>query len=469
MANVVLLMSDSHNPFYSSPYGHPQARTPNMMRLAARGTLCRNAYCPSPLCVPSRSAFMAGQRVHALQTYSNCFIDVPTGYPSYGAVLRKQGVHTAYVGKLHVYGRSDTLGFSEVLLPTADWNYPGDARVSRDPLSICEGAAGRANRYGPDENAFEADRKKVDAAVAWIRGKGLSLNAPWLLTVNVVAPHYPHVTTPELWDLFEDGGDLPAHGAECAPGRHPYAQDLRRHNEMDLYDEQQIRGSRRGYLGRIAWVDQQLGRLVDALAETGQLGTTNVCYTSDHGNMIGQFGLWKTGSLYEGCARVPCVAAGPDFATGRHVITPIDLHDLRASIFLALGAEQPNGWLGTPIQHVPTDDRERVVFSEYHGMGTRASYYMLRRGRWKYIRYISAPNQLFDLAADPNELDNLADTRADVAAEMERELRRICSPEAENERAESFIRVQLDKAAPHPPAGCAAGAADRIGSRLEEA
>jgi len=99
MANVVLLMSDEHNPFYSSVYGHPFVHTPNMERLARSGSVFLNAYCPSPLCLPSRSAFMAGKRVHELQTYSNCNLNLNPRHPSYASVLSQQGVHITYIGK----------------------------------------------------------------------------------------------------------------------------------------------------------------------------------------------------------------------------------------------------------------------------------------------------------------------------------------------------------------------------------
>ncbi|MCC2687030.1 MAG: hypothetical protein K0R75_3929, partial [Paenibacillaceae bacterium] len=94
MSNMIILMSDEHNPFYSSVYGHPFIQTPNMQRLAAMGTVYRNTYSPSPLCLPCRSAFMAGRRVHEIETYSNCNVNLNPNFPSYGKVLSDQGVHT---------------------------------------------------------------------------------------------------------------------------------------------------------------------------------------------------------------------------------------------------------------------------------------------------------------------------------------------------------------------------------------
>ena len=116
MPNFVLFMSDEHNPKISSVYGHPFVRTPHMERLAAMGTVYRNAYCPSPLCVPSRSALMAGRHVHEIRAFNNCKV-IPADHPSYGGVMAEQGVHTTWVGShSNLYKDPFELGFSEMLL-----------------------------------------------------------------------------------------------------------------------------------------------------------------------------------------------------------------------------------------------------------------------------------------------------------------------------------------------------------------
>jgi choline-sulfatase len=442
MSNVVLFMPDEHNPLYSAVHGHPTLHTPNMEQMAEAGTVYQNAYCPSPLCLPSRSALMAGQRVHQLQTYSNCNVNLDASYPSYGAVLARQGVYTAYVGKTDVYAPGQALGFSEMILP-GNRKLPGDTNHRRTPLTIRAGSAERANGYGPREDAGASDLRRVDAAVAWLTDTAPALDRPWVLTVNVSNPHFPHYAPPELWDMYPDGGDLPAHGPECASAHHPYARDLRDHFETNLFTEDQVRGLRRGYLGCITFVDRQLGRLLDALDASGQRDRTNVIYTSDHGEMLGKFGMWWKCSLYEDSVRVPCIAAGPDFTRGERVVTPVDLLDVQAAIFAAVGAERPPDWVGAPLQDIPLNDPERVVFAEYHGHGTRASAYMIRKGKFKYVHCVAAPDLLFNLEADPDELNDLCGVYPGVVDDLQGELKKICSPERENERAEAFIERQL--------------------------
>jgi choline-sulfatase len=385
---------------------------------------------------------MAGKRVHEIQTYSNCNALVDPTHLSFGAALDRQDVHTAYIGKTDVYAPGKTLGFSEMIHPQ-DRAWPGDTNHRRNPMTIREGSAARAKGYGPEDNAGAGDVRNVDRAIHWLRTRATQMDTPWILVVNILKPHFPHTAPPGEWELYQDHGDLPTLGLECESAQHPHARELRAHFETEDFAEADQRGLRRGYYACITFVDNQLGRLVDTLGNMGLRETTNVVYTSDHGEMLGKFGMWWKCSLYEDAVRVPMIAAGPDFAQGAWVTTPVDLHDLQASMYAVTGTLQPHGWLGTPLSQIPTEDPGRIVFSEYHGHGARGSAYMIRRGRWKYLHYIGMPAQLFDLESDPEELRNVADTEIDVAATMERELRALCSPEQEHLRAEAFIKRQL--------------------------
>ena len=445
MSNVVVFMSDEHNPRFSSPYGHQDVVTPNLQRLADSGTVYENAYCQSPLCLPSRSSFMSGRYVHETQTYSNCTVNLRSDLPSYGRVLAEQGVHTAYIGKVDVYDKGEDLGFSEMILP-GDRGWPGDTNHGRTPLSIRKGSAGRADGFGPREDPFGGDLRRVDAAVEWLNHTAPGLDRPWLLVVNTGKPHFAHYVTQELWDLYEGQGDLPAHGRECASANHPYARDLRDHFETDHFSDEQIRGLRRGYLGCVTFVDRQVGRVMEALEESGLGGETNVVYTTDHGEMLGKFGMWWKCSLYEDSARVPLIARGPDFGAGKRVNGPVQLLDLQAELFRIFHADRPEEWRGTPLSDRAVD-AEAVAFCEYHGHGTRSGAYMVRKDDWKLIYCMEAPHLLFNLREDPEELENVHKAFPDIADELEAELRRICDPEEENRRAHEFEHEQLQTVA----------------------
>ena len=439
--NAVILLSDEHNPRFSAPYGHPFVETPNMTRLARSGTVFTNAYCASPLCMPSRSALLAGRRVFELQTYGNCnvFTSEEAGY---GRVLAAQGVHSVHVGKTDFYNHSSRLGFSEMLLP-GDRTRPGDKFVSRNPLDVLTDSEGRKGGYGVRENPFSQDDRVMSEALRWLSETAPKLDRPWTLTVNLLKPHFPHLVTQDLWDRYAAHADLPAHAAEAASAQHPYAQDLRRFFNTADFNEEQIRNLRRGYYGCVTYIDRQLGRLMDAVESSGLREQTVMAYSSDHGEMLGKFGLWWKRSLYEDSVRIPMIAAGPGFRAGERVQTPVDLHDLQASLFAATGAKRPTEWVGSPLQSMPRNDTHRVVFSEFQGGGTRASGFMIRQGRWKLLYHCAAPHLLFDLEADPEELADLSAKKPDVVKNLQKELRRICDPEHENDRAEEYAKRQM--------------------------
>ena len=442
MANVLLLISDEHNPFYSSVYGHPFVQTPAMDRLAENGVVYESAYCPSPLCTPSRSAFMSGRRVHQIQTYSNCTIGVEPDIPTYGRALAEQGIHSVHVGKTHVFAPSSALGFQETRGATEKAG-AGDPEIGRRPFRIRQAAAERASQFGVKESHLRVDLDRVDAAIDWLTNTAPKLGRPWTLSVNVINPHFPHYTSQELWNLYPQGGDLPGYGPDRETANHPRAREVRAHFQTDAFTEEQVRGQRRGYLACATFVDRQLARLIEALKASGQYDDTNVIYTSDHGEMLGKFGMWWKCSLYEDASRIPCIAAGPGFSSGIRVTTPVDLHDVQACLFESTGAERPPDWVGRPLQRLAESDDQRVVFSEYHGHGVTHSAFMIRKGKWKYLHHVEAPHQLFDLEKDPHELENLYGQFPDVAADLKRELRSVCDPEAENDRADRFIETQL--------------------------
>jgi choline-sulfatase len=445
MANFIIFMSDEHNPFYSQPYRHQTIRTPNMQAMADNGTVYENAYCPSPLCMPSRSAFMSGKRAHEIQCYSNCNMLVNPDFLSYGKALSHQGVYSVYIGKVDVYAPGEHLGFNEMLRP-GDRKPPGDINHRHNPVTIRATAAKRGSRYGPQENASAKDVLCVDEAVNWINNSAKQKENPWVLIVNTGAPHFPHFAPPEFWDMYPEEETFPQHQTECQSARHFYAKSLRQHFQTEKFTAEQIKGLRRGYLACVTFVDQQIGRVLKALKTTGLKDTTNVVYTSDHGEMLGKFGMWWKCSLYEDSVRIPMIAAGPDFSANVRINTPVDLHDLRAGMFKSTGSRQPSGWLGEPLQDIPADNRNRIVFSEYHGHGVPGSSYMIRKGEWKYLYHINAASQLFNIENDPEELVNLAGENKDITADMDFELRNICSPEFENRRAEQFIEKQLKAA-----------------------
>lgn len=446
--NVVMLMSDEHNPKYSSVYGHPFVQTPNMERMAKRGVVYENAYCPAPLCLPSRSSVMSGLYNHETQCYSNCtlFLD---DFPNYGNLLAKQGVHTVYIGKADVYRPIKQMGFSEVYHGW-DRGKNGDLAIQRKPLYIRKGEGlKRAKGWGPKENAHKNDRLMVDTAVDWLKTKGTQVNKPFVLCVNVLAPHFPHYAEPEFWEMYKGKGDVPKWGPDEPSAKHPYAEDLQRHFETDQIQGDDVIGLRQGYYACVSFVDAMIGKILDTLEQTGLDKNTVFFYTSDHGEMLGKFGMWWKCSMFEDSLRVPVLACGPGFEQGVRVRTPITTLDMQAGMFHATNRNRPSNWKGMALQKIKEDDRERYVFSEYHGHGTRGSSFMVRKGGWKLIWNSDAPYQLFNLDEDPEELNNLMkddfESAPKIASELRDYLYSICDPVVETQKAEAKIQRQLEE------------------------
>jgi choline-sulfatase len=173
-------------------------------------------------------------------------------------------------------------------------------------------------------------------------------------------------------------------------------------------------------------MDEQVGRILAALVASGLSGGTRVLYASDHGDNVGARGLWGKSTMYEESVGVPMILAGDGVAAGQVVATPVSLTDIAATVLDATGcAEAPPPGSSSLFAIAGGEGEGRAVVSEYHASGSREAAFMLRRGRWKYVRYPTYPAQLFDLEADPEELADLAadPAHAGIRAEMEAALR----------------------------------------------
>ena len=445
--NVLIIKSDEHNPFLSTMEGHSFIQTQNLQKLADRGTYYRSHYCASPLCVPTRSAWISGLRPHKGEFYNNSVV-FQQDFPSHGRILREQGIYTVHVGKLDAYQEASKLGFSEMhRLWSPEVQDPGDMNISRNPVSDrpLENRTGiaRNTMYGVKENPFASDEPIFNFAAGWIASKGLSLEQPWLLELCTSKPHFPCFTSQELWDLYEGHDDLPKVGVDHPVAQHPVSEDLRKHFKTDQFTAEQTRGLRRGYYANVTYIDRKIGELVKLLEVTGQLDNTVIIYTADHGTMMGKYGMhWKS-SMHEDSARIPCLISGPGFDRGVINNTACDSMDLQATVFDIFAVKRPEHWDGQSMRGLDLNDSNRTAMSEYHGHGQRVSSYAIRKGPWKYMYHYSMPAQLFDIASDPQETVNLAASNPSQLKVMHEELLRYLDPDKEHHRAEAYIQRQL--------------------------
>lgn len=438
--NLLILMSDEHSRKALGCYGNPLLKTPNLDRLAARGTLFSNGYTNCPICVPARAAFATGQYGHTSGHWDNAtpYIGEPH---SWGHALQQAGVTVGSIGKLHYRNAEDDTGFDFQQLPMHLVGGIGDVLgCVREPLPVRWKTRTMAEKIGPGETSYTAyDRSIAEAATNWIADRSSDEDEkPWALFVSMVAPHFPLIAPEEFYELYEAAGTMPSKLADDPD--HPWLVAFRECYPYDNFTDETTRIALASYFGLVSFLDNNVGKILNSLDAAGLTDNTRILYVSDHGDNMGERGLWGKSTLYEESAGIPMIAAGPGIPAGRVSTTPVSLIDVYPTVIDAMGL-QPDGEIrpGRSLMEIANsdDDPERVAYSEYHAAGAYGGAFMIRRGRWKFCYYINMPPQLFDLEADPQELHDLGKSadHADVRASLEADLRAICDPEDVDRRA----------------------------------
>ncbi len=405
-------MSDQHSPMVSSPYGHPFIDTPAIQALANRGVTFENAYCPSPLCVPSRSAFLTGLPVHAIGAWDNSR-PLPVTEPTWAHRLNAAGYETTLCGRMSIGGPNQMHGFARRIHDEMRPGVMGSSFPDWDaPILARPGTRERLETAGPGDTWQQRyDESVTDAAVAYL-SDAARRDGPWAAVVGWFLPHTPLTVRPEYFDqYFPAHADQPSAPCEPLDSVHPQSRRLRTSLGAEGLSDDQIGKARAAYYGMVSFTDAQVGRVLRALESSGAGDNTLVVYTSDHGEMIGEHGLWWKSSFYEPSVRVPLIAAWPGrIEGGSRVDTPVSLLDLTRTLVDGAGADADGlageNLLGTPL------DPERAVFSEYEAHATDRPGRMVRRGRYKLNYYHGEQPELFDLSEDPHETVNLASNPA---------------------------------------------------------
>jgi len=442
--NLLVLMSDEHNPKFMGAAGHALAQTPHLDRLAARGTRFTSAYTTSPICVPARAGFATGKYQHQIGYWDNA--DAYDGaVPSWHHLLRAEGHRAVSIGKLHFRGLpGDDHGFSEELLAMHVVEGLGDVKgLVRESIPRRNGYDKLAKLAGPGETPYiRYDRDIASRAQAWLREEA-PRDRPWALFVSFVCPHFPLVAPPEFYGRYpQDRIPLPKQYPPSERPNHPYLRDYDACVAYDAGfggDHAKVRRAIAGYLGLVSFMDDNVGKVLRALDGAGLSADTRVVYTSDHGDNVGARGLWGKSTMYEESAGVPFILAGPDVPAKAQCATPVSHVDLFPFFLEAVGVPAPRGDHPgvSPLALVAGIQPDRPVLSEYHAIGSTGGITMLRKGRWKYVHFVRYPPQLFDLQDDPEELVDLAGDpahRATLAA-MKAELRRHLDPKEVDARA----------------------------------
>ncbi|MBA4741086.1 MAG: sulfatase-like hydrolase/transferase [Azoarcus sp.] len=452
--NLVVFISDEHNIRTVGCYGNEIVHTPNIDALAARGTRFASAYCTNPVCIPARAGFATGKYSHQVGFWDNA--DPYDGsVPSWHHLLRDRGHWVMSIGKLHFRSTEDDNGFSEERIPMHVIDGKGDLMgLVRDEMPERKGAWKMAGMAGPGESLYTRyDRDITEQAQIWLREEAAQhRDKPWVLFVSLVSPHFPLTAPSEYFYRYYDDPRLPMpklYAPEQRPD-HPY---LREYGDCFAYDkyfdsDDKVRRAVAGYYGLCTFLDEQIGKVMHTLEETGLLADTRVMYTSDHGDNLGSRGVWGKSTMYEEAAAVPLIIAGEGIPQGRVVDAAVSHVDVHPFILESVGEAGliPDDQPGTSLMAIQAaPDPERTVLSEYHGMGSTAGIFMVRYRNYKYVHYVAHPDQLFDLRTDPEELEDLAGdpAHAEALAEGRRRLAEMLDPAEVDRRAHARQRELL--------------------------
>lgn len=345
---------------------------------------------------------MTGRRVSRIGVWDN-YTPLGSDQPTIAHRLNAVGYETAIGGKMHFIGPDDRHGFRERLMPEihgqgyssqiADWGTwnPANAAVDRSAFTV----------VGPDDSTYQQyDDEVARRACEYLVGRSAT-DRPWALFAGLITPHMQFVVRQKFWDMYYPGhADLPSVTTAFADW-YRYA---------DVPPDQAAR-CRAAYYGLVSFCDEKLGAIAKALTASDQERDTVVVYASDHGEMLGEHGLWYKQRFYEDSVRVPLVVAWPGtIAAGRridHIVSLIDL--TRTLVGIAGGNVQDLDCVDLlPLLAGEEADAPGAAVSEYFGIGTNTPARMLRSGRWKLNVYVGEVSELFDLESDSEELKDLA-------------------------------------------------------------
>lgn len=416
--NILILMADQLNGTLFPDGPADWLHTPALKALAERSTRFANAYTASPLCAPARASFVSGRLPSRTGVYDNA-AEFASDLPTFAHHLRRAGYHTCLSGKMHFVGPDQLHGFEQRLttdIYPADFGWTPDYRRPGERIDWWYHNMGSVTGAGvaeisnqmeyDDEVAFHAEQKLYDLA----RGGD---DRPWCLTVSFTHPHDPYVARRKFWDLYADCEHLaPEVPALDYDDHDPHSQRIFDANDWRSYDitEENVARARRAYFANISYIDDKIAGLLDVLERTRQEAI--VVFVSDHGDMLGERGLWFKMSFFEGSARVPLMISAPGMAPGT-VDAPVSTIDLCPTLceLANVPMDEVMPWTdGESLVPLASGKRrESPVAMEYAAEASISPLVALRAGRWKYTNCAVDPEQLFDLEADPQEMRNLAE------------------------------------------------------------
>ena len=453
--NMLVIMTDQHARSASGVYGNSIVRTPNLDRLAREGMRFDRAYCPSPLCVPSRMSFMTSKTPSEIGVWHNRHV-LHSGIPTWAHALTLAGYETSLIGRMHFIGPDQLHGFENRPIGERTAGHPGAPQKGgpfwqRFPSSTAGQSRESVEIAGRGHTFYQwQDEERTRAAVEYLENHQNAAR-PFAAVLGYSLPHCPFVAPKELFDFYYDRVDIPEFEQDVPATIRRFRID--RGFETPL-PEERIRVARAAYFGLCEHIDRQIGEVMECLDRTRLSGRTLVVYVSDHGESAGAHGCWWKSQYYEESVGVPLIARLPGSIPAETMSGDIcNLMDIGPTLADFANSTIPFPVQGRSLHTIMCDldrpDREQETFSELadpRGDEIKPSR-MIRSGPWKLWKFHDSaglPPALFNLDDDPSEMKDLAEHPefADVRNDLLERLYRDWDPtrvaRIATERSEAF-------------------------------
>ena len=458
--NILFLMADQLAPQVLKSYGGPVCRTPHLDRLAEEGVVFESAYTNYPICAPARFTFMSGRLPSRIGAYDNA-CEFPSSVPTFAHYLRDMGYATCLSGKMHFVGADQLHGFEERVTTDvypSDFSWVTDWSIGADVWVPWYHSMRAVLDAGPWRRSVntEYDEEVAVEACRWLHDHADRRDGtPFFLAASFISPHDPYLAPETYWDMYADDEiDDPRVADMDHDERDPHSRRLYtitgRH--MQEVTPQDVRRARRAYYAVMTWLDDRIGRILKSLRDIGAADDTIIVFSADHGDLLGERGLWFKMSFLEWSARVPMIVRAPKLFGPRRVSHNVSLVDLFPT-FLEWAGDGKLPDLVGPVDGASlngllagqAEGWHDTAFSEYCAEGTTGPMFMVRRGRWKYIAGDGDPPLLYDLEADPDELINRAGGGdvAEIEAGLAAEVLKQWDPAALKERVAQSQKTRL--------------------------
>jgi len=419
--NFLFIMADQMAANALPVYGNKKVIAPNLEALSARGVVFENCYCNLPMCGPSRAALHCGQLPFSIGMYDNAS-EFSASIPTLPHYLRQLGYRVEMAGKMHFVGPDQYHGYqtrhTTEIYPsnfawTVDWSKGREYRPTNLTMApvIESGSCIRSLQMDYDD---EVEYYSVQALYDLARNQE---SQPFFLTVSFTSPHSPFVIGEDYWNLYDhDDIELPTVPEIALDEKDHLSRNLhycQARHQFTVTDEHR-RTARHAYYGMVSYIDEKVGRLMQTLEKTGLLDNTVVIFTSDHGEMMGERGMWYKQHFFEWAAKVPLIVSYPERFPQSRISSNVSLIDIMPTVLDTAVAGEAHATVdeldGQSLYPALTSSSEEqltdTAISEFAADGSTGPSRMVKKGDWKYMYLEGVDEMLFDTVNDPKELHN---------------------------------------------------------------